>query len=173
MKICRKCLEFKDMLEFHKNKQTKDGYAAYCKPCKSELDKEWISTRPDQIEKRKNRSKEWQKNNSEQYKKSVDKWKKNNSEQKWMLDKKSHLWTHYRMTIEDYQLMLKNQNGKCKICEKSKKLVVDHDHSCCLQKNTCGNCVRGLLCFSCNTLVGYIEINKNLIKSVYLYLQRL
>ena len=92
---------------------------------------------------------------------------------KWILDKKSHLWTHYRMTIEDYQSMLKSQNGKCKICNKNKRLVVDHDHSCCLQKNTCGNCVRGLLCFSCNTLVGYIEINKNLIKSVDFYLQGL
>ena len=173
MKMCRKCLELKDILYFHKNKQTKDGYAAYCKSCKSELDKNWISTRPDQIEKRKDRSRQWQKNNPEQYKKSVDEWKKNNSERKWILDKKSHLWTHYRMTIEDYQSMLKSQNGKRKICNKNKRLVVDHDHSCCLQKNTCGNCVRGLLCFSCNTLVGYIEINKNLIKSVDFYLQGL
>jgi hypothetical protein len=37
-------------------------------------------------------------------------------------------------------------------------LHVDHDHSCCPALSTsCGKCVRGLLCFGCNTLVGRVE----------------
>ena len=170
MKMCRRCLTEKSYLEFHKNKQTKDGYSVYCKPCKSSIDKDWINSKPEQIEKRKIRSREWQKNNPERYKECIDKWKENNLERKWILDKKSHLWTHYRMTIEDFQKMFFNQNGKCLVCEKEKKLVVDHDHSCCPKKITCGKCIRGLVCTSCNTLLGYLETHKNLLSKAEKYL---
>lgn len=171
MKMCRRCLSEKDYLDFHKNKQTKDGYSAYCKACKSLLDKNWIANNPEQIKKRKDRSKKWQIDNPDQYKNSVKKWKENNTERKWILDKKSHLWTHYRMTIEDYQSMLTKQDGKCLICNQHKRLVVDHNHSCCPNKTTCGNCVRGLICVSCNTLVGYIETHKNLLDSANKYIK--
>ena len=36
MKICKKCKKEKEIINFHKNKRTKDGLNDYCKPCKSE-----------------------------------------------------------------------------------------------------------------------------------------
>lgn len=168
--MCRRCLNKKDYSEFHKNKQTKDGYAAYCKICKSQIDKDWVEASPERIEKRKNRSREWQKANPEKYKKAIDSWRSKNPEQKWILDKKSHLWTHYRMTIDEFQKMFLEQDGKCLICDKKKKLVVDHDHSCCSGKTTCGNCTRGLVCHSCNTLIGYLETHKHLLDKAASYL---
>ena len=170
--MCRRCLTEKGYLEFHKNKQTKDGYAAYCKPCKSIVDKEWVEADPKRIEKRKNRSREWQKNNPEKYRESIKSWVRKNPEQKWILDKKSHLWTHYRITIEDFQDIFIEQGGKCLVCNKQKRLVVDHDHSCCPQKITCGKCIRGLICISCNTLLGYLETHKNILHSAEKYLSQ-
>ena len=170
MKMCRRCLLEKDYLNFHRNKQTKDGYAAYCKSCKSQVDKEWISANPERIEKRKKRSKNWKDTNPERYKDLINNWKNNNQEKKWVLDKKSHLWTHYRMTIEQFQKMFSDQNGMCLICDEQRKLIVDHDHSCCPEKTTCGECVRGLICHRCNTLVGYLETQKHILDRAKKYI---
>jgi hypothetical protein len=73
-----------------------------------------------------------------------------------------HLLDTYRLTLEDYDRMLASQNGGCAICgithngrskdgKYSLPFAVDHDHA------TGEN--RGLLCTSCNFLVGFLEAN--------------
>lgn len=54
----------------------------------------------------------------------------------------------------------------CEICtaplaldgySNSKAFAIDHDHACCPSPTSCGRCVRGLLCSTCNTRLGHIE----------------
>lgn len=68
----------------------------------------------------------------------------------------------YNITMDQYETMLSEQNGQCAICGttepgQSKWFEVDHDHSCCDKKGSCGACVRGLLCTGCNSGISRFE----------------
>lgn len=80
---------------------------------------------------------------------------------------KHHLWSTYRLTLEDYQQLLNRCDSKCQICNKevqhiqaevsvSKKACVDHCHST--------GKVRGILCHSCNKQLRFYEDHKDAIK---------
>ena len=84
--------------------------------------------------------------------------------------RKAHLKYKYEITLEQYEIMLKKQKGKCAICgSKDVKcgskthFVVDHNHKT--------GKVRGLLCNNCNSGIGYLEDNvKSTSGLVILYL---
>jgi Recombination endonuclease VII len=63
------------------------------------------------------------------------------------------LLRRYGITREDYWDLYRAQGGHCAIClratGKSKRLTVDHDHKTGL--------VRGLLCATCNTILGHFR----------------
>jgi hypothetical protein len=68
----------------------------------------------------------------------------------------------YGLTQEHFDLILAAQNSACAMChelfEEGQLIHVDHDHACCRRKNrSCGECVRGLLCHTCNIALGHIE----------------
>ncbi|WP_443095051.1 endonuclease VII domain-containing protein [Rothia koreensis] len=76
----------------------------------------------------------------------------------------TNLTTKYKMTLSDYNKMLDAQGGGCAICgqkpSEARRLSVDHDHACCPSEKTCGACVRGLLCVTCNVWLGFYENKK-------------
>lgn len=68
----------------------------------------------------------------------------------------------YGLTQEEFDALLGAQGYACAMCHTAFKdgrpIFVDHDHACCPdEKRSCGKCVRGLLCLSCNTALGHIE----------------
>jgi hypothetical protein len=84
----------------------------------------------------------------------------------------------YGITIDQYHQMLEEQGYACKICKLEEKtsrvrLSIDHDHSCCPGSNSCGKCVRGLICSNCNMSLGNaqdsIEILQNMIEYLKSY----
>jgi hypothetical protein len=87
--------------------------------------------------------------------------------------KKYNLMKLYGMTPEDYDSLLESQNGRCAICKAEsgwvhrqsgglKKLSVDHDHAT--------GRVRGLLCDRCNTAIGKLNHDPNLLRAAIDYL---
>lgn len=82
----------------------------------------------------------------------------------------------YTLTAEDYQRLREFQGGKCAICQRAtgerKRLAVDHDHTCCSGKESCGNCVRGLLCGPCNSLLAHVRDSTAMLVRAIWYLRR-
>jgi len=75
----------------------------------------------------------------------------------------------YGMTLEDYDDLLKTQNGACAICQQSepinsRRLAVDHDH-------ITGE-VRGLLCSQCNRGIGYLKDDPDILEAAAQYLRK-
>jgi hypothetical protein len=66
----------------------------------------------------------------------------------------------------EYQNLLRIQGGKCAICgkvpESDRRLALDHCH-------TTGQ-FRGLLCFSCNTALGHLNDDPEVVAAAYRYL---
>jgi len=146
MKMCNKCGEEKPLIDYHKNKNKKDGLHTICKTCNLKGSRQHRLANP-----------EYMKQYSKQY--AID-----NVDQ---LKHKS-LKKNYNITLEDYNTMLFQQNGKCAICgthhtKLSKSLAVDHCH-------TIGQ-VRGLLCIKCNRAIGMLNDDPKLLKSALKYLK--
>lgn len=78
----------------------------------------------------------------------------------------------YKITLKEYNSKLESQNGVCAICKGtwSRVLVVDHDHSCCPGEKTCGNCLRGLLCGSCNAGLGWFKNSPEIMRAAIEYI---
>src|SRR5690606_38549219 len=75
--------------------------------------------------------------------------------------KAKHVETRFRIREEVYQTLLFAQDGRCYICRRKpgkKRLAVDHDHQRAElhdhpKDEGCPECIRGLLCRSCNRYV--------------------
>lgn len=67
----------------------------------------------------------------------------------------------YGITVKQYEEIKAAQGGKCYICQRAtgatKALAVDHDHSCCSGRTSCGKCVRGLCCGPCNSMLAHVR----------------
>lgn len=77
----------------------------------------------------------------------------------------------YGISIERVHEMYKDQKGLCGICEKHfefiskhKGLYIDHDHS--------SGKVRGLICSSCNSLLGCAKDDIKILKKAIEYLKQ-
>jgi hypothetical protein len=78
---------------------------------------------------------------------------------------KGPLAKRHNITIFDYLKLLEAQNFSCAICEFIGDLDIDHDNKCCprllgngKRRNIfCGKCIRGLLCYHCNKMLGFYE----------------
>lgn len=66
----------------------------------------------------------------------------------------------YGLPPGDFERRLAEQEGSCYLCRepldltKKRGIHVDHDHSCCRGRKSCGKCIRGLACHACNTGIG-------------------
>ena len=152
MKFCYRCKTEKSLDEFFPTKGRRDGVSVYCRPCHLEYQREYY-TNPEAHKRHKMRLEE-------------SKERRAASAVKYRLKK------NYGLTPEQYAALLTKHNGGCWICGKTseRNLHVDHDHSCCDGEKSCGKCIRGLLCYNCNSLLGHARDNIDTLQSAIMYL---
>ena len=148
IKFCNHCKSFKSIEEFWKRKNTKDNRFGCCAVCER--------------------------------KKAIERSIKNNTIKKydpvkakaWKIENQSKVknqWLkmYYSMSLEEYNKLFEEQEGRCAICGKhqsylKKGLSVDHDH-------VTGK-IRGLLCNNCNAGIGLLKDDIKLLTIAINYL---
>ena len=87
--------------------------------------------------------------------------------------KNADLMRKFGINLAEYSAMHLAQNGKCAICDqpethmrggKVKALAVDHNHTT--------GAIRGLLCSDCNTGIGKLKDNRNVLIAALKYLDK-
>lgn len=179
MKQCIICLNFKPLENFSPNKSHKDGKSSYCKPCMSKKAGEKV------MAKYQHKLPRLVSNETEKQCRmcnsifDIDEFYKMKNGYRTSYCKSctneyslGASLKKYGISREEYLDLIKKQGNVCAICKKKKekRLSIDHDHSCC-KNGSCGKCVRGLLCSNCNSALGFVNDNIEILKSMIQYLE--
>jgi Recombination endonuclease VII len=86
----------------------------------------------------------------------------------------------YGMSLAEYEEMLESQGHNCALCGESlgepikgkSRHPIDHDHNGGNSPRCGREGVRGILHHKCNTLLGYVEKNPDLVEKVKAYISR-
>jgi hypothetical protein len=84
--------------------------------------------------------------------------------------RKYSLKHNYGITLEDYNALLEKQERSCAIC-KSKEVNRKTDKNFCVDHNHKTGEVRGLLCHSCNAMLGKAKENSDTLRNAAAYLE--
>lgn len=155
---CTVCKTEQPTENFHKHKANKRGFRSSCKSCIAQYDDKRYEIKKDAILAY---SKKYRNENPE---KTSEIRKK--SYRKHHAQRRSHYYeVKYGITLIQKQQMYEEQNHYCACCKENfelKDLCVDHNH-------TTGK-IRGLLCNPCNTGLGLLKENKEILLNAIVYL---
>ncbi len=144
--------------EFFKNRRNPDGLQTYCKTCCHERTLRWQHNNKDKVAAM---SKRWRQNNRDRVRERERVYHQSHRVRRNLQSTLSR----YRMKAEEYKRLLERSGGKCEICGKpfTKTPHVDHCHE--------SKRVRGLLCGRCNTGLGQLQHNSEVLKNAIRYLK--
>lgn len=76
----------------------------------------------------------------------------------------SQLRTHHVPYDQAMAWLSKRDTLECELCGRTlgrkgglNHACIDHNHACCPHDSSCGSCIRGVVCSSCNTGLGQYE----------------
>ena len=96
------------------------------------------------------------------------------------------LKSRYNISLEIYENLMILQEHKCAICKKPfienesdlngfaiqlESPRIDHNHNCCGNGSSCGQCVRGLLCGRCNIGIAHFNDDILILQNAINYIQ--
>lgn len=176
MKSCHLCKKTKDESNFNIDMAKSDMLSSRCKPCHKKYAKDWKIKNKERVQKtganyykiNRERIRKNAKNHYEKHKDSISLKNKERYNKDYRSFKHQDLKKLYKMTIDQYEQLLEQQNHSCAICKTHKDnftrdLSVDHCHIT--------NKIRGLLCTNCNRAVGNVKDSVKIAKNLIKYLE--
>lgn len=86
---------------------------------------------------------------------------------------------NHKVAQWQWETLFNQQGRKCAICgrgepsgNKRKYWNIDHDHKCCPGSQSCGKCIRGILCSNCNIGLGRFNDDTKTLEAAIQYLRR-
>lgn len=173
MKQCAVCKKLgvgpKPYSEFNRSSRNKDGYQYACREHANATCRDWAKKYPE-----KNRAK-------------GVRFREASPVATRRIAVRAYLKRFYNITPEQYDQLFEQQSGKCCVCplslisqtDETREFLgqppnevgrVDHDHQCCPGPKSCGKCIRGLLCFDCNVLLGKAKDDTQILLNAVRYL---
>lgn len=153
--FCTKCELTKPLDRFSPRARPPGRKSGWCKDCTNEYARTWRAINPDA--KQRKYTKTYRERHPEKVREMQRDWYDRNRgvlvQARWA----RRIRENHGLTVDEYDAMLTEQDGKCAICRKDAAdeqrkafwdthLSVDHCHST--------GAVRGLLCNSCNLAIG-------------------
>lgn len=125
------------------DRSRKNGISSWCKECRIISSRNWLSKNTNRTVKRK--------------------------ELTYLQVREYAIKHRYKLSLEDYDAILKQQDYCCAICKRPAKemtyhLHIDHSHTT--------GAVRGLLCAPCNIYLGYIKDRDFILQNAIEYLRK-
>ena len=170
-KECFRCKQVKPAAYFNIRSRNSTGLDAYCKSCKLEMDKS-RNYQPMYSNMKMCTTCKQEKPATEFYinKRSCDGLENRCTVCSKKRSRKHSIARNYGVSLEDYDSLLKKQEGKCAICCCDHNIgnggyphfSIDHDH-------ITGK-IRGLLCNSCNFAIGLFKDNIDVLMRAVNYL---
>jgi Recombination endonuclease VII len=140
MKNCFKCKENKELAQFYPHKGMTDGRLNKCVVCcRADSKSHYKHADKEKLKQKKNE------HNRTQY----------------VRQRRHRLRKDYGLTPENIEAARELQKGLCAICGKAGELVIDHDHKT--------GKFRGLLHRNCNSALGLLQDNPEIILSAASY----
>lgn len=161
MIVCTRCKMSKPADEFYRDASKKNGLTGQCKMCKrAAIEAYRVKDR-------------------DGYYATMYAYRARNPEKARAWARRAKLKRQFGLTPEQYDAMVVAQGGVCGICKDRNpggkgegSWCIDHDHSCCPGINSCGKCVRALLCHNCNTTLGRVGDDPEILQAMIAYLDK-
>lgn len=142
-KICRRCETELPATDFSPRAAGKDGLSSWCRSCTAARKKARRAADPNARE----REREYEARPA--VRKRI---------------RALNAATAYGITPTEYENLSRLQDGRCAVCQRTRKLAVDHCHRT--------GRVRELLCYPCNIALGQVNDNVELLQQLGEYVTR-
>lgn len=149
-KKCSTCKKRKLASKFSRRAASPDGIHVVCKCCDNERSAKWKREHPEY-------NKEWLA--------AHPGYKEQLLKRDPLRYRRHHLEYAYGMSLEEFDAMFESQGKRCAVCRrKDFQPVVDHNHKT--------GRVRGILCYPCNSALGFLGDSIKKVKVALEYLKK-